>query len=251
MAFENSEIKECAVWSLAAYSDDGWVGVAHATAISDPVTDCQCYVFTDPAMSKAFVVFRGTSSITDVLADCNVRLKAFHGGRVHAGFLRQVQAVMPRITEALKDWKGEVRCTGHSAGSSTSAIAAFLLAKEREGDHTRPVSHIGFGSPRVGDANWRLLFESLVTRSLRVKNSRDPICAVPEGGGYVHAGEEAHIGRPDPHPELPLMTNIADHDMTTGYQANLDHDDPTAKPEPFATYILMFLANHLARAAKR
>ena len=116
MAFEKIEIKECAAWSLAAYSDADWAGVAHATAISDPVTDCQCYVVADPAVAKAFVVFRGTSSIADVLADCNVRLKAFHGGRVHAGFLRQVQAVMPRITEALKDWKGEVRCTGHSLG---------------------------------------------------------------------------------------------------------------------------------------
>lgn len=251
MAFENSEIKECAAWSLKAYSNAGWAFVEHAKAISDSATDCQCYVIADPALSKAFVVFRGTSSITDVLADCNVRLKAFQGARMHAGFLRQVQAVMPRITEALKDWKGEVRCTGHSMGAAASAIAAFLLAKEREGDHQCPVSHIGFGSPRVGDTNWRLLIGSLVTRSLRVKNGRDPVCAVPEGGGYVHAGEEAHIGRPDPHPELPLMTNIADHDMTTGYQANLDRDDPTAKPEPFATYILMFLANHLARAAKR
>ena len=125
------------------------------------------------------------------------------------------------------------------------------MAREREGDHQRPVSHIGFGCPRVGDADWRKVFESLVTRSLRVKNGRDPVCGVPEGGGYVHAGEEVHIGRPDPHPELPLMTNIADHDMTAGYKANLDRDDPTDKPESFATYILMFLANRLAGAAKR
>lgn len=247
MAFKHEEIIECACLAKSAYTS-----IQGSEAFSDPSTDCQCYVVKSPQTRIAYVVFRGTSSVQDCMDDCQVELVEFVGksaARVHAGFLAQVQSVAADVGHSLSDWKGEVRCTGHSLGSGDAQIMACMLAHGWAGDHRRPVSFVGFGTPRVGDKPYKKLFESLVTRSMRVKNGRDPVTGVP-GAPYVHAGEEMHIGRADPHPELPSLDNIADHDMTTGYLANLTKDDASAKGEGAAEYILMFLANRLATAAK-
>ncbi len=252
MPFSRDEVLECAHFAQMAYQSDAvWASVPGAHAKSDSVTDCQCYVVTPARGKMAYVVFRGTSSFQDALQDCQVELVDYSPHsieKVHAGFKAQVDAVLPFIRECLKAWSGEIRCCGHSLGASTAQLTACILAEEYKHDSARPVSFIGFGTPRVGDTAFKKLFESLVTRGLRIKNGRDPVTAVPPGP-YMHAGEEKHVGRADPHPEAPLLTNLADHDMTTGYMAECTKDDPKTKGVPLAQYLLMFVAGKLMAGA--
>ena len=252
-AIDHDEVLVCAKWAQMAYSDTAWASVSGAQCFSDPATDCQCYMVPAQGEGPAFVVFRGTSSFQDALEDANVALVSYMPGRaarVHAGFMAQVEAVIADVRQALAGQDGEVRCTGHSLGAAAAMLCSGLLAAEYEDDPDRPVSFVGFGSPRAGDAEWKRVFESLVTRAVRVKNGRDPVAGIPEGGGYVHAGSEEHVGRADPHPDLPSIANLADHDVTTGYVKNCTADDPAAKGQPVAEYVLMFLANRLALMAK-
>lgn len=140
---------------------------------------------------------------------------------------------------------------GLEQGAAVAQLTALKLARDWAGDERKPVSFIGFGTPRVGNAAWKALFESLVTRGLRVKNSADPVCGVA-AWPYVHAGEEKHIGKPDAHPDLPLVTNMADHDAGT-YVEHCTHDDPIAGGGAGSGvhYLLMFAAGKLAGAAHR
>ena len=253
-AFDHDEILECAKWAQMAYSDTAWASVPGVERFSDPDTDCQCFVVPPEGDGPSFVVFRGTSSLQDAVDDARVRLQPFMAGqtaRVHAGFWRQAHSVVDDVRQCLSHNGGEVRCTGHSLGAAAAMLCACVLAADYQDEPERPVSFVGFGTPRAGDAEWKRLFESLVTRAVRVKNGRDPVCGVPEGFGYVHAGSEEHVGRADPHPDLPSIANLADHDMTTGYVKNCTTDDPGAKGESFAAYLLLFLANRLALMAKQ
>ena len=250
MSFTHDEILECAMLSKRAYEND-WGGMPDTTIIADKATDCQCFVMKKG--KTAYVIFRGTSSLQDAMMDCNVRLVPFlhgQGGSVHLGFLDQTKAVIPQVFDALEGWNGEIRCTGHSLGASTSCLAAPWIAIQFAGNSRTPVSYIGFGCPRVGDATFKAAYEMLVTRSLRVKNGRDPVASALPNVIYTHVGEEAHVGRLDPHPEMPLMTNIQDHDITLGYVAHCTTDDPSSKnEEPFAKYALLYMANHITRLA--
>lgn len=242
--FSHDEILECARLAQAAY---GAVRPSGAVALEDKPTDCQGFVTHDSERKLTFVVFRGTSSVQDALIDCRVRLVPLapgsRGPRVHAGFLAQVQAVWPAVRRAVGEFgPSGVRVTGHSLAAADGMITALKLATELK----LPTSFVGFGTPRVGDAAWKAAFEAAVPAALRVKDGCDPVAGVPEAP-YVHAGPEAHVGRPDPHPELPLMTNIPDHDISL-YVSNCTADDPSAKGTSFAAYLLAFVQGHTRTA---
>lgn len=246
--FSRGEILESALLSKAAYTT-----IDKAAAFHDSETGCDCYVLHGERI--AFVVFRGTSSFQDALQDCNVEVVPFstiadEAALVHAGFLCQANSALPFIRNELAGFSGEIRVTGHSLGAGCSQLIACRLALEYAGNAEVPVSYIGFGTPRVGDKQWKALFEAHVTRAVRVKNSADPVCGVATRVPYTHAGEEHHVGRADPHPELPLMSNIADHDVSSGYIANITKDHPNAREESAVHYVLMFMAGKLAGVAR-
>ncbi|KAK9816132.1 hypothetical protein WJX74_006465 [Apatococcus lobatus] len=250
MTFEHDEILECAILAQKAY--DGSFPDEDVRCFSDPKTDCQCYVVE--RARTAFVVFRGTSSLEDAVMDCDVCLEPFPvagSGDVHAGFLDQTEAVIARVDDALREWKGEIRCCGHSMGAADAAIAALWLALRYAGDPLRPVGYIGFGCPRVGDRGWKETYESHVTRSVRVKNGRDPVPGVPSRAPFVHVGDEMHVGRADPHPDIPSLLAISDHDATTGYVAHCTEDDTAAAGVNLLQYALLFVANRFVKAARR
>ncbi len=272
--FEHDEVLDAAIWAELAYRsqeyvDACWddrrpddpnvltrhVGLVRSAAtkpvcFSDTKTDCQGLVARLPLQNTAVVALRGTSSLADVVADCNVRLVPYGEGRVHAGFLDQATGVRDAVRLLLKDWLGEVRLVGHSLGTGVAAILALDAATERKDDAASPVSYVGFGTPRVGDAGWKAGFESLVTRALRVKNGRDPVSSVPystKALPYVEVGEYKHVGRQDPCPDKADLADIADHDVTTGYVAHCTQDAPSTVG--FVPYVLGFLMNRLHRAS--
>ena len=97
------------------------------------------------------LAFRGTESnkpediLTDALAS-SVPWTA--RGKVHRGFARTYALVRGGINKALAGADGRLLITGHSLGAGLATLAAADLA-------TRHRTLITFGSPRVGDSDFK------------------------------------------------------------------------------------------------
>ena len=185
---------------------------------TDPKTDAQSYglvldLSEFGGVKTPVLVYRGTSSILDAVADSEVKLVqaawAPRGVMVHEGFGGDFLALRGQ-TDA---WLGGVAaggaliCTGHSLGSSQSCIAA--LAYAYQGFET---SWIGFGTPRCGNGKFAREYKRIVQESTFVAHSYDPVVSCIPPGIYVRVGTHVQLGCYDPFMDLCLMSQLADHD---------------------------------------
>ena len=63
-------------------------------------------------------------------------------------------------------------------------------------------------------------------------NGRDPVNKVPPALGYIHVGAEEHIGRSDPYPSIPALTDLPDHNIDKGYIRNLTEPSEKSSAVP-------------------
>ena len=157
-------------------------------------TDC----FVAHNDTYIFLVFRGTESrrrsgsqdvrhiLADVKADCNVLLvDAEHSGKVHKGFNTALDEVWDELLAYLRQIHQPPRTlwmTGHSLGAALATLAA-----DRYGDVQGLYT---FGSPRVGDSEFRKQFS---VRAYRIVNGADIVTSVPPPGLYAHVGEHWYL----------------------------------------------------------
>jgi len=233
-------------YNQPAYIQDLWN--AHADPVLSRATrppefvqcercDAQCYLMYFGDLLAICV--RGTSSFQDWLCDGQIDLVPFKnckatrlpGVLVHAGFFLQYVGLFSAFDERVKSHLadgGKLFCTGHSLGAAVGALAALNYGSGFKGT----VSYEGFGCPRVGNAAFATAFNACVLLRVRVKNGADPVPSIiPPVLGYTHAGSEVHIGPVDSHPDIPLLTSIADHAISN-YEAGLSDQK---KPAPAAT----------------
>ncbi|KAL0017792.1 hypothetical protein WJX77_006574 [Trebouxia sp. C0004] len=188
-----------------------------------PTCDAQAYACKLGRCPGAPLVLacRGTSSIADAMIDVSVQLVPFSfadgkpdgGVAVHRGFYEQFKGILPKVDDLYKGHLaggGMLMCTGHSLGSSVAALAALYYGAQ----YPKQVSYIGFGTPRVGNAAFAKKFDAVVLDRTRVANGRDPVNKIPPPLGYTHVGSEEHIGRSDPYPSIPALTDLPDHDIS-------------------------------------
>ena len=117
------------------------------------------------------------------------------------------------------------------------ATLAALYYGER---YPNQVSYFGFGTPRVGNGRFADFFDRTVPDAKRVVNGRDPVNKLPPPVEYRHVSQEMHIGRADPYANIPVLTDLPDHDITKGYIADLVEERPSQKnplPEAHANWI--------------
>jgi len=93
-----------------------------------------------------------------------------------------------------KDESLSIVCTGHSLGASLATLCAFDIAVNgvsRVGGADIPVTAIVFGSPQIGNQEFKKRFEELPNlRALHVRNTPDLIPLYPSGLlGYANAGD--------------------------------------------------------------
>lgn len=155
--------------------------------------DVRCIGFERPGAQAfvaqrdegAVVCFRGTEvdEWQDLLADASFVLTpdSEHGKerRMHRGFLRSLDTIWSDVASCLTG--GDIWFTGHSLGAALATLAADRLPG------VPPV--YTFGSPRVGDKNYRQTYRA---NAYRFVNNNDMVTTVPPGGpfsAYRHVGD--------------------------------------------------------------
>lgn len=193
--------------------------------VTCPECDAQCYnvKYKPPRVpgmpsSVLAICARGTSSVVDWVCDAEVDQVPFKDatgatiGRVHAGFYRQFLGLFKLFGDRVRKHLaagGFLLCVGHSLGSSVSAVAALYYGL----GHSGKVFYAGYGTPRVFDPVAAKAFNSCVKGKWRVKNRADPVDSCVPPIDYQHVGSEIHLGAADTHPNLPLLTDVRDHDI--------------------------------------
>jgi hypothetical protein len=176
--------------------------------ISNERTDTQVGIAIDDYLNKIIIIFRGTESLKDCYYDLNlVKEKldistAFAGKGpefvddilVHKGFLEQSNSVYIDITDIIDSFLNlknyEIYITGHSLGAATGTILAYFLSEKYK---NKIIKLVTFGSPRVGNYNFKQHFNSKDNIiHYRITNNRDTVTSVPSYN-YYHVGTHIHL----------------------------------------------------------
>lgn len=199
--------------------------------------DTECAVLTN---SKIIIVaFRGTEGITGVQdwatsADHLMRDAPSSWGnvKVHRGFYNALKEVYQDVRTYVREQiqqngNRKVFLTGHSLGGALATVCAYRFQQVGSvyvhGVYT-------FGAPRVGDKDFKKLYDSvLLSRTYRWVNDDDFAAKMPDFAGapspitnvttYYHVGQLNHIhanGTVDMnHPDFePVLTlSDSDHNM--------------------------------------
>lgn len=141
----------------------------------------------------ALLVFRGTDSIRDWIADAKVlATERVYGGtkcKIHRGFFGEYSDLADEVRQCLRSIAPHrLFLAGHSLGGAMAVVATAELQAEFEVTalHT-------FGQPAVGRDGFVEHLDGLLGDSyLRVVNDDDVIAQVPPT--YRHAGKLIHLG---------------------------------------------------------
>lgn len=187
---------------------------AHIAVVDDPLVDTRVMVARFP--DRVEIAFRGTRDLRNWLLDLNIYQRSLgQGVRVHAGFLRGVDGLLPGLIAQLlppganKADLPPLHFTGHSLGGALATLAAWALAREGF-----PVASVySFASPRVGNGAWRRAFaEALGAVTFRVRCTGDLVPLVPGVlDGYRHVGREVLLDdgiHLDPTRRLELLHDL-------------------------------------------
>ncbi|KAJ2470238.1 hypothetical protein GGI02_003065 [Coemansia sp. RSA 2322] len=217
-----SDLEHWGRYAAAAYEDfEGWGSRGCPTCQMDDIRDTELvgtwstteplgfsrgYVGVNAARREAVVVFRGSTHVMDALADAQAAQTQWpqggEGSRVHVGFLLAYRAARAAVREALARVDGSLDLVfvGHSLGGAQAALAYvdYMNGVEEEGEEGRAARLVTFGAPRVGNARFARLVESLSRGAdesgWRVVHANDAVPHLPlalPGGGYAHGGREA------------------------------------------------------------
>ncbi len=150
------------------------------------------------ASRTAFVSFRGSSDLSDWLADFDFipspYLPVTGFGHVHAGFQEVYQCVRDNIAANLATATAgcdQILVTGHSLGAALAVIAAPDIARAMPPNTIEP-RLTTFGGPRVGLPDFAAAFNAAIECCFRAVNFLDIVPLVPPAP-YVHVGAQIAV----------------------------------------------------------
>jgi hypothetical protein len=133
---------------------------------------------------------------------------------------------LAEIKRLLNTYKGEkcsITLTGHSLGAALSTLTAIDIVTNginvrSPSNDTVPVTAVVFGSPRVGDDQFRKAFESATSgggvRLLRVRNAPDLVPTILPSAFYKDVGVELLLDtRKSPYLRNPGVGPAAWHNL--------------------------------------
>jgi triacylglycerol lipase len=146
----------------------------------------ECVVIRPIDSSTTVVVFKGSSRLSDWLANVDARTTTLDGDRkVHSGFHNALMNIWPQLQPWLTSTE-TLLLAGHSLGAAMATIAAALHP---------PTAVYTIGSPRVGN---EAFVHSLADVPIhRIVNNADAVTRIPPATGplfhYQHAGQALHL----------------------------------------------------------
>jgi hypothetical protein len=156
---------------IPGFALERWFGAdAFLNRIATRGTDG--FVARHPGKRITVVAFRGTEATSpeDLFVDLLTGFVAWGGGSVHRGFAMAYDPIRPKLADALERREPTLLITGHSLGAALATLAA---AEHRD----RSPRLVTFGSPRVGDARFRVMLDGIAVR--RFVNCSDVVTRVP------------------------------------------------------------------------
>lgn len=132
--------------------------------------------------------------------------------------------LLAAVRELMAKYKGEslsIVCTGHSLGASLATLSAFDIAVNgvsKVGDAHIPVTAIVFGSPQIGNREFKKRFDELPNvRALHVRNKPDLIPLYPSNLlGYANVGDLLSVDSKKSPYLKPDTTNVGDYHNLQG-----------------------------------
>ncbi|KAI8086602.1 lipase [Halteromyces radiatus] len=171
-----------------------------APIVSSDITDASGYVIRDDTQKTIYLVFRGTSSFGNILADFKFFLGDYppvgNGAKVHRGFYQSYMKIQKQVLSVMTDQltkypKYRVTVTGHSLGGAYATLAALDLYQRDKRFNPKNMNIITFGEPRVGNPAFAAYGVSTKLEKKRVVHNRDVVSHLPlMKMGYLHFGTE-------------------------------------------------------------
>jgi hypothetical protein len=129
--------------------------IQHSTANID---ECPYIIVKDSLYNLVYVAFRGTNSISDILADVSSNPASLDVGHVHHGFHFRAEQFIVSTSSQLKaaiGWTSavgehaDIIFCGHSLGGAVAQLVAIKLTLS--GHYRKSIKSVTFGSPLVCD----------------------------------------------------------------------------------------------------
>jgi len=144
--------------------------------------------FVATSGSNIYVVFRGTKTVDEWISDADFPLVSYtYGGKTEEGFtdIYNTLAVTSAVASAAESGNyNNVYITGHSLGAALAVLAVPDIIENT--DFKNPVMY-NFAGPRVGDADFKSLYEGYEIDSRRIYNTNDIVPTLPPTEfSYVH-----------------------------------------------------------------
>ncbi|XP_062206666.1 phospholipase A1-II 5-like [Phragmites australis] len=133
----------------------------------------------------------------------------------------QLHAAVRELVAKYKNENLSIVCTGHSLGASLATLCAFDIAVNgvsKVGGADIPVTAIVFGSPQIGNPEFKKRFDELPNlRALHVRNKPDVIPLYPSGFlGYANVGDLLVVDSKKSPYVKDNSTNIGDYHNLQG-----------------------------------
>ena len=218
----------CAQYSKIVYSEETVTENKDFTFCKNEKSNVEFLVKEDHKNKICYIVFRGTSSLTDWVHDLNVfkTQPAYINKKckVHMGFNDGYISVRDLLCNYYnrKNEFDRFVFSGHSYGAALCTLAAFDC-RHNFTDFACKVECITFGSPRVGNYAFKQLFDTYIHTSYRCVYKKDPVTVVPSYFRFRHVKNQLRCSNKPryvyPNTVISSFLNlfflkIKDHSMT-------------------------------------
>uniref|UniRef100_A0AC35TSS5 Lipase_3 domain-containing protein n=1 Tax=Rhabditophanes sp. KR3021 TaxID=114890 RepID=A0AC35TSS5_9BILA len=155
--------------------EEKWILISANEAVCDKRSDkCAVFVAISHIVRKILVSFRGTNTITQLVAESLDILKEeyvfYDLGRVDTYFLNALEKVWHPVRKVLADFdliNYDVVFTGYSLGGALASIASLKAYKDNLRASNK-ISLITYGMPRVGNYLFASNHDRIITNSYRI-----------------------------------------------------------------------------------
>jgi hypothetical protein len=171
---------------------------------------------------KLYVVLKGCKNIEEVLECVDTKMKKPFLGRTfktnraiwnkYEEVKENIDIVVRECQEEFGGLEGGVVFTGHSLGGAIAQICALLY--DGGGDR----SCINFGSPYVGDADFKRDCGDVIQENIRVAVKQDIVPKIKFNDDLVHVGKEILVG------SMSNKLNLVEHHKSVNYLRCLVRD---------------------------